>query len=354
MEDWTNGISLTLKRKDGWWGDDDTSKYLANYPEKIIFRFIKDDVATALELKKGGLDYSPSIADRELENLKQSKNFTDKYYFDYLNQYSYLYLAMNMKPGSNRKPFFTDKKVRRAMAHLTPVDELIKVIANGKGKRLVSTITPLDSQNYHYGLKLIEYDIEKAKKLLDEAGWKDTDGDNLRDKKINGKKIPFSFKLMYFGSGPTDNLVKLVKDGMYQAGIDLQLDPVDPMIWQQRATAHDFDMLLGSWSGSPPPGDDMGELWLTENWKNNSFNFTGFGDAKTDLYIKKSNQTIDPATRGKYLRLLQEIIYEEQPYIFLYVTKRKTIISKRFETPKLYEDMPVVLLNNLRRVKKNN
>ncbi|MCB0410519.1 MAG: hypothetical protein KDD29_09895, partial [Flavobacteriales bacterium] len=57
---------------------------------------------------------------------------------------SYSYIGLNMKPdGVEFKPYFTDKKVRRAIAHLVPVDEIIDVIVQGKAIRQIANISPL-------------------------------------------------------------------------------------------------------------------------------------------------------------------------------------------------------------------
>ena len=115
-----------------------------------------------------------------------------------------------MKPdGIKHLPFFVDQKVRRAMAYLTPVDEIIEVIVHGKGSRQVSNISSLKS-TYNDTLKLIPLDIAKANKLLAEAGWVDTDEDNIRDKMINGVKTPFSFKLSYMSSPTSKEIVLMI------------------------------------------------------------------------------------------------------------------------------------------------
>ena len=79
---------------------------------------------------------------------------------------------------SKRKEFFTDVKVRRAMAHLVPTDEIIEVLLRGEGSRQAAQLSNL-KKNYNDTLELIKLDLEKAKQLLDESGWIDTDDNNI-------------------------------------------------------------------------------------------------------------------------------------------------------------------------------
>ena len=83
---------------------------------------------------------------------------------DFLNRYGISYIGLNMKPdGIKHKPFFIDKKVRRAIAYTIPIDEIIEVMLHGKATRQASNISPL-KKTYNDTLILIPLDIEKAKK----------------------------------------------------------------------------------------------------------------------------------------------------------------------------------------------
>jgi peptide/nickel transport system substrate-binding protein len=345
---WQSGSSITLERKKNWWGGTDTLVYNHAYPEKIIFKYFSDDASIGLALKKQTIDVTTQISSTSLLKLQQEKDFNDKYESGFVDQYNYNYLAMNMKPdGKNHLPFFTDKRVRLAMAYLVPVDEVISTIAKGRATRQASFLQPINPEYYNDTLKLIPMDIAKASDLLTQAGWVDTDGDNIRDKTINGKKVKFSFVYTYTANPTTKEVVLMTKDNMYKAGIELIPNPVDQGRWQQLAFSHDFDMISGAWSQTAIP-DDPQELFHTSNWANNGANFTGFGNAESDKVIELSNRTTDPHVRAFYLKKLQAMVYEEMPYIFTYSVKRKVVISKRFGNRGMYAERPGVMLNNLK------
>jgi len=343
---WEASQYITIEKKENWWGATDTSVYNKAYPDKIIFKIITEDASSYLALKNQEIDVTTRIGTVKLMKLQERDYFNDNYDSDFLDQYSFSYMGLNMKPdGIKQKPFFVDQKVRRAMAYLIPVDEIIEVMMHGKGSRQASLISPLKS-TYNDTLKLIPLDIEKAKKLLAEAGWIDTDGDNIRDKMINGVKIPFSFKLSYMGSPSTTEIVLMIKESLYKAGVVAEPTPMDFTLFYKNAMDHNFDGMMGGWGGSASYSNPM-QLWHTSSWVTKGSNFCGFGDAESDALIEEANLTLDKEQHDNALLKLQAKVYEDQPYVFLYATKRKFAIHKRFNNRGMYNERPGVMLQNL-------
>lgn len=341
------GSYITLVKKKNWYGANSKSIYDKAYPDKIIFKIISDDAAAYLAIKNQQIDVATRMGTTKMMKLKALDYFNKNYYAGFLPDYSYTYMGLNMKPdGTEFKPFFVDQKVRRAIAYLVPADEIIAVIAKGKAYRQVSQTSPLQS-DYNKELIPIPLDIEKAKKLLDETGWKDTDGDNIRDKIINGKKVPFSFKLSYMtGPASVKETVLMIRESMYRAGINLIPDPMDFTLFYKNAQDHKFDAILGAWGGSSGYDDPM-QLWHTESWANGGSNFVGFGDALSDSLIYLANTSLDKEKHLNASKALQKKIYDDQPYVFLYSLTRKVIIHKRFDNADMYNDKPGVILGNL-------
>ncbi|MCC6768568.1 MAG: hypothetical protein IT240_05965 [Bacteroidia bacterium] len=346
VSSWQTGNSITLERKNNWWGKGLPETFRQAWPEKIIFTVIKDMEAVVLALKKENIDVSMELSTAALKKLQKRSYFNNKYTSDFIGSFSYTYMGMNMKPEGSRPAFFTDKLVRKAMAHLVPVDEIIQVSAKGVGKRIASFGLP-GQVDYNADLMPPAFDIEKAKKLLDAAGWKDLDGDNIREKTIKGVKQPFSFALSYMVSPVTREIALLIRNAMYQAGIDARPDPMDFSVFYERAARHDFDAMLGSWSASAGP-EDPRQLWHTSNWANHGSNFTGFGNTYTDSLIQQMNKELNPAKRKQMMMHFQALVAEEQPYVFMYNATRKIAIHKRFDNAGMYPERPNVILNNLK------
>jgi peptide/nickel transport system substrate-binding protein len=341
------GSYITVEKKENWYGNKSSFIYNQQFPDKIIFKIITDDAASYLAIKNQQIDVSTLMTTSKLLKLQEIDYFNENYHSQFLPEYTFDYIGLNMKPdGVEHKPFFTDFKVRRAMAHLVPVDEIINVIEQGRGNRQVAQMSPL-KKAYNWDLKPIEFNLQKAKQLLDEAGWIDTDNDNIRDKMVNGEKIQFSFKMSYMsGRASTKEKALMIKEEMYKAGIDAIPFPMDFTIFYKNAYDHKFDAMMGAWGGGASYSDPI-QIWHTNSWATKGSNFTGFGDAESDSLIMLANTSLDKEKHIAALKALQKKIYDEQPYVFLFSRQRKVLIHKRFDNADMYNDKPGVILNNL-------
>ncbi|TNF25575.1 MAG: hypothetical protein EP314_06625 [Bacteroidetes bacterium] len=350
FDEWKPGQSYTLVRKDNHW----TSKlsapneYETSYPDKIIFKINTDPNSQALEFKTQTLDASTYLSIKKLMELQEDPNFEANYHARFTNTYNYSYMAFNCRPdGVEHKKFFEDKRVRRAVAMLVPVDQINMVLNKGKNKRMVGPISPLKKE-YNHDLPLIQKDIEGAKMLLEEAGWTDTDGDNIRDKVVDGQKLSFEFDLHYMTTQVEwRDEAQMIAEALYEAGIKCNITPLDFAVHYDRARNHKFDAMLAAWAGSSVP-EDFTQIWHTESWASKGSNFTGFGNAESDALIDSLKYELDMEKRMPMAKRLQEIIYEEQPYVFMFASTRRNVIHKRFGNADMYFERPGIIISNLK------
>jgi ABC-type transport system substrate-binding protein len=345
VTDWQTGSSITLTRKSNWWGKSSDRLSEKEFPERIIFRVIREMESVVLALKREEIDITSELSAAAMIRLQEKAYFNRNYKTDYVGSFSYTYMGMNMRPENGRLPYFTDRRVRRAMAHVLPVDEIIAVIAKGKANRIAGFIQP-GQVEYDKNLRLIDYNLEQARNLLEESGWKDSDGDNIRDKIIDGKRVPFSFGLSYMISPVTTEMVRMIKSEFYKAGLEVRPEPMEFSVFYQNAFAHQFDAMLGSWSSSALP-EDPRQIWHTESWASGGSNFVGFGSTYSDSLIETANRELNPAVRKEMLQDIQRVIYEEQPYVFLFNATRKVAAHKRFKNISFHVERPHLQLNNL-------
>lgn len=348
---WEPRQQIELTRKKNHWTQKlkNPGIYDVAYPEKIICRLVMDETAIELDLKKQNYDASSWIPTRLLAELQKDSNFNRNYHSAFVPNFNFNYLAMNLKPKSvNRPPFFTDKKVRRAMAYLIPIDKASQDYYHGKCIRMASLCPPSKTKTYNKDLRLIPFSVDTAKSLLDAAGWVDTDGDNLRDKMIDGKKMPFNFDLMIFsGNLPMENFAKDIQDAMKQAGVKCNVVPVDFGRFYEIARAHNFDMFIGAFT-TAFAYEDYKQVWHSDSWEHGGSNFFGFGTPESDALIDSIRINLNDTLRIRQEKRLQAIIYEEQPAIFLFQVPARVAIHKRFGNADMYYEQPAILLNNLK------
>ncbi len=348
--EWKPGQSYTLVRKENHWTRKLTtpSAYETAYPEKIIFKNNTDPNSQALEFKTQALDASVYLSTKKMLELQEDATFNENYHSRFTNTYNYSYMAFNCRPdGVEHKKFFDDKRVRRAVAMLISVDEMNIVLNNGKNKRMVGPVSPLKTE-YNSNLPLIERDLEGAKKLLDEAGWIDSDGDNIRDKMIDGQKLSLDFDLAYMTTQVTwRDQAQMISEALYEAGLKCNIVPLDFAILYDNARNHKFDLMLAAWAGSSVP-EDFTQIWHTESWASKGSNFTGFGNAESDALIDSIKYTIDASIRNPMVKELQAKIYEEQPYVFFFSSTNRVAIHKRFGNADMYFERPGVIISNFK------
>ena len=220
FEKWDVGQQLVLKRNENYWG---------NKPklEKIVFKFITNDTAALQALRSGDIDFMEPRAEQysEMANDKEfNKQFRAIKYWAPGNSYVF-FIAWN-----EERPYFKDVRVRLAMTHIIDRETIAKNLLKGEVEIATGPF-------YIYGrqtdpnIKPWPYDLEKAAALLDEAGWKDSDGDGIRDK--NG--LPFRFKFAYStGQLFYEQLAKLLKEAGAKVGIDVIPDPYEWSVFIER------------------------------------------------------------------------------------------------------------------------
>lgn len=347
LASWQTGQSLVLVKKPNHWSDDSDNYWETALPEKIIFKVNRDAASQKLEFGNQTYDGSAYLGIRTLLELQSDSTFNKNYHSKFMDSYGYTYIAFNMKPdGTKHQKILTDVRVRKALALSSPVADLIKIINRGINKRINGPVSLL-KKSYNKNIPLVPFDVNAAKKLLEEAGWKDTDENGVLDKIIDGKKVQFEIELAYL-TAQTEwkDMSLMIAEGMAKAGVKVNATPYDFPLWMQKATSHDYDMIIGSWGGSSSP-EDYEQLWSSKSWANGGPNYTGFGDASSDAILDSLNVTFDEQKRLDLEQQMQQKISDQQPYIFLYQLVRRCVVHKRFTGAEFYAEKPGVMYNNL-------
>lgn len=325
LEKWITGQRIILVKKENYWGEAlmKENPEFANLPDKLIFEIINDPSASLSALKGENIDVTTSTKSKDFLELVEDKKMTAKYNLDKPTQLVYTYIGLNM-----RLPALSEFEVRRSLAHLFNYEQVIDKILYNMAERVVGP-TSKQREYYNNDLELIDFNIAEANTILDEAGWKDTDGDGIRDKTINGKneKLSFTIKLPA-GNDVAERVLLLYQENAKKAGINIEISSKEWTVYLDEVKSHNFEMNFGAWS-SHPLSDDPKQIWHTTSYDGGS-NFVGFGSQESDEVIDKLRYELDANKRNEYYKIFQKMVYDAQPYIFLYSPLNRIAIHKRF------------------------
>lgn len=341
LDHWTTGQEVVLKRKENWWGDKykDERVFYA-FPKTIKINIIPDNNTAFTALKGNQLDVLTGISAKNFNELEANTEFLKKYDLEKIEKFGYSYIGINL-----RNPKFEDLKVRQALAHAIDRDKINKIIYLGQATKTESFI---HSKQVHYNKNLIpfEFSLEKASKLLNESGWKDSDGDGILDKIINGKKTPFSIEIKYPKDEPTKNTILIIQEDLNKIGVELQLVEKEMTMLSDDLKKQQFEIYLFGMTINPTMSDPK-QQWHTSSAVAGGSNNVGWGNETSDQLIETLISELDKEKRIKLYMELQQKIHYDVPVIFLFNPKNRIATSKKFEVEKTLIS-PGVLFNEFK------
>jgi len=287
---------------------------------KTRTRLITDLDAQFLELKAGKIDMM-GLKPLQYTRLTNGKEFTDRYAkYNYLGS-GYTYMGFKLT-----HPLFEDKLVRQALSFATPREDIVAGVLLGQGLPIACPFKP-GTWAYNEQLSPYPYNLEKAKTLLTQAGWVDTDGDGIIDK--DGRA--FSFTVMTNqGNDQRIKTAEIMQQAFKQVGIEMAIQTQEWSTFiENTINKRQFEAFILSWSLSVEP--DPYDIWHSSKTGEREFNIIGFDNKEADDMMVKARRTFDQVERKQYLDRFQEILHDEQPYLFLYAPYALVALHKRFK-----------------------
>jgi peptide/nickel transport system substrate-binding protein len=290
------------------------------YLDGAVIRIIPDPTTMFLELKTKGLDWI-GLTPLQYKKQTEDKFFNENYKKFKYPSFTYTYLGFNLK-----HPWFCEKKVRQAIAYALDKDEIIKGVLLGMGSISTGPFVP-NTWPYNPDVKKYGYNPQKAKELLAEAGWQDSDGDGILDK--DGKQFEFTV-LTNMGNTARIKTATIIQYRLSKVGIKVNIRQLE---WSAFINwfidKKRFEAVILGWSIGLDP--DQYDIWHSTKIKEKELNFVSFANPEVDELLEKGRRTFDIEKRKQAYFRIQEIIAEELPYIFLYVPDSLPIVSSRFQ-----------------------
>ncbi|MBK7157972.1 MAG: hypothetical protein IPH77_05290 [Ignavibacteria bacterium] len=333
LDKWTTGQSIALSRSNNYWNKSE----IPNYPDKLIFKTIKDQNAAVVAAKNKETDYMEVIQPIDfVENVKNPEQFNLRKAL--VTEPAYNYISWN-----NMHPIFSDKKVRWAMAYAIDRKSIIDKIVYGMGTPIQSHIF-IKSRFHNSDLPEIPYDMNKAKQMLLEAGWKDTDGDGIIDKVIEGKKTDFRFTFTNNTNPKRKKVILILIEQLKQLGIEANIQEYEWSVFLDKIKKHQFDACFAGWQLTVTP-DDPYQIWHSSQATGEGSNHFSYINPESDKLLEENRMEFDDNKRMEILKKWQKIIYDDQPVTFLWSEPSRYLYSDRYRNTRWYSYPDSPLMN---------
>ncbi len=331
VKEWQSNDRIIAERNPDYWNKD--AKWGKAYPEKIVMKVVNDFNSAITALKGGDLDIvtgiTPQLYVHELDVQKDKQLAKDAFFIPV-----YYYIGWN-----EANPIFADTSVRLAMTYFTDTKTMIDKVMFGLARPIFGP-TYFMRKECDPTLKPYEYDPEKAKQILKDAGWTDSDGDGILDKTINGKKIDFKFTMMInSGNDIRKQTALILSEELRKAGIEMEVQTLDFTVELQDLREHKFDAYIGAWS-MPADAPDEFQIWHSSQIGSGGSNYVCYRNKEVDSIIEADRTEFDENKRIDLMRKFQQILYREQPYTFLWTPKERAAYSSRFQNIHWYAIPP--------------
>lgn len=318
FESWDRGRELVFRRFENYYGPK------PHLLERRI-RVIQEPSARLLALRNGEVDRVGLLPDQWVDQTNDA-GFEDKFDKFKYSARAYSYIGYNMR----RKPF-DDRRVRLAMTHLVNRERILRDVYRGLGQ-IVTGNFYINTPFYDKSIRPWPFDIDKARELLAEAGWSDTDGDGILDK--DGEDFEFTF-MAITGSKLQERVAAIIKEDFARAGIVMNVLSVEWSVYTQRLDSREFDVCSLGWNLGYE--SDPYQVWHSSQAElPRGSNHVGFVNEEADKIIESAREVFDLDKRIEMYHRFHEILHEEQPYTFLVTPDSLVAQHHRYRNARVY------------------
>lgn len=312
------GKEIVLRRRTSWYMHNGHQVRDKPHFETVLFRIVEEPTVALLALKKGDIE-ELMLTPEQWVSQTTGDDFYEKNTKVYDTEWTSFHFCWNIDT-----PFFSDVRVRRAMAYAFDYEEMHKHLLYGLGEPCTGNFHPASRWSPVPPPEPFRQDLDKAEQLLDEAGWIDHDGDGVRDKRIDGRTVKFEFSMLVTNFPLRIAICNLLKENLDRIGVVCQVRPMEFTVLQEKTRDHDFQAYHGGWGTGADP-DTSENIWGTKQGRN----FGNYSNPEVDRLFAAGRKEFDPEKRAEIYRRIHQILWEDQPYTWLYYRPAMYGFSKR-------------------------
>lgn len=282
----------------------------------VEVRIIKEESTRILSLETGQIDIL-------LNNFPEQyfQSFSQNSELKILEQtgINYTYLAFNC-----RNEILKDKRVRQAIAFAINRPQLLKNLKNNHAK-IAHSLIP--ESNFYFEPKVRKYDfnLKKASKLLDEAGFPPND---------KGQRFTLNYKAT--SSEESRQKAEIIKNYLTEIGINLKIESYEWATFFTDIKRGNFDLCSLTWVGVADEPDLHHLVFHTESMPPNGANRGSYSNQILDSLLVLGRITLDKGKRKEIYSKVQKIVSEELPYLSLWFDNNILVTQKDIEGFEIY------------------
>jgi peptide/nickel transport system substrate-binding protein len=300
FESWEARQRMTLRANPDYWGEDKA------HVDKVVYKAVPNAITRRSMLEAGELHIAQILPPESIRIL--SKN-------DHINIQQKNIGRCRIAAFNSAKEPFSDPKIRRAVNYALNRSDLVEYVLEGVGGK-AGPLFPPEIFWANAELEGYTYDPDKARRLLEEAGWKDTNGDGVREK--NGEILSFKI-ITYPERAALPPTAEVVQSQLAELGMDTELEVLQVDACKNTRDSGDFGMfILGrGLFFVPDPDYNLTLDYYSENTVKPGWGAYHYQNPTVDRLLDQGRATFDRQKRKDIYDRVQEVLLRDAPMAYL-------------------------------------
>ncbi len=298
---------------------------------RLIWQFVPELNTGIPPLLAGDADFMNTVGGRENYRLLSESNHLRLIPYASVTHTYIMFNTRDPQRPDRPHPLFGDRALRRAVAAAVDAQAAVQTLFGELGRVPPGPMTPVLSV-WTEDAGAIPFDSALARRTLDSLGWRDANGDGVRER--DGRPLRFEL-LVPSTSSARQRAAVIVQEQLRRAGIAMEITPLEPQTWVDRSGRGRFDASFGGYNSDPSP------VAIEEVWGRNGFggdNWSRYSNAEVERLFVRAKSATDPDTIADAWRQAIRLLNADAPAIWMYTPTEAMVIHRRFESVSIRPD----------------